>query len=104
MGYQGLLGTKLGTTPIRPTMMNPVDDDDYQTSPQGYLARCRDRLREGTKAGIFYAALELRGCIEARHAEYFEHHEPLSGTKFQPWRLGESQKVVAKITEGALLH
>lgn len=46
---------------------------------------------------------ELRGCIEARHAEYFEHHEPLSSTKFQPWRLGENQKVVAKITEGDLI-
>lgn len=75
-------------------------DDDYKVSPQAYLARCRERLLEGTKQAIFYAAVEIRCCVEARLAEYFEHYEPLRRSKFQPYRLGENQRAVSKITTG----
>lgn len=75
-------------------------NDDYRVSPQAYLARCRERLLEGTKQAIFYAAVEMRCCVEARQAEYFEHYQPLIRKRFQPYRLGENQKTVSKITSG----
>jgi hypothetical protein len=78
-------------------------DDDYKITPQAYLTRCRERLLEETKQALFYAAVELRCCVEARLAEYFEHHENLKHRRFQPYRLGENQRTVSKIAAGDVI-
>ena len=77
-------------------------DDDYQTSAQAYLARCREQLVSGTKRGLFYAAFELRCCVESRLAQYFEHYKPLSLTndKFKPYLLAKNQDKVNTLMAG----
>jgi hypothetical protein len=73
-----------------------ASSDDYQVSPRGYLRRCRDQLLDGSKASLFYAALELRNCVEARLAEYLEHYE-LHTAEIQAFKIGYNAKAVDKM-------
>ncbi|MHB8268489.1 hypothetical protein [Bradyrhizobium sp.] len=44
----------------------------YDATPRGYLARARDCLLKPEPAYLFYAALELRFCIEERQDTYVQ--------------------------------
>ncbi len=75
-------------------------DDEYKITPQAYLALCRGQMLEGTKQGLFYAAFELRCCVEARLAEYFEHYKLLAKGKFEPYLVSKNQKTVNRMMAG----
>lgn len=77
-----------------------IDNDRYGIDARSYLIRCRDRLRENSKASLFYAAFELRNCVEARLAEYIEHYEPLKHKKVKPFKIGENARLVKQINQG----
>lgn len=66
----------------------------YSISSRDYLLRARERLREGTKQGLFYAALELRSGIEARMLEYLREWEHVSKKKKSGWRIINLRKSV----------
>ncbi|MBA2920561.1 hypothetical protein GON01_02510 [Sphingomonas sp. MAH-20] len=69
----------------------------YGTAARDYLARARAALQTGTPQALFYAAYELRCCIEARQAEYTEALLAYEGTKIRPWKLGETnQRIKSK--------
>ena len=72
----------------------------YGVSARSYLERCAKCLREPDLAFLFYAALELRNCVEARQAEYLEHYDPLRNTKVRPYRIGENAKKLTAIHNG----
>jgi hypothetical protein len=69
---------------------------DYSVSAKGYLARARDALVGGSPEGLFYAAFELRCCIETRQAEYAEALSAYKGTKIRPWNIGDTGKRIRK--------
>lgn len=75
----------------------------YGISAQGYLERTRERLLQDTHESLFYAALELRCCVEARQAEYVEHLNAYKGQKVRPYRIGENRQKIAKISGGKLI-
>ena len=72
----------------------------YGVSARSYLERCAKRLREKELASLFYAAFELRNCVEARQAEYLEHYDPVKNKKIRPFKLGENAKKLAAIKKG----
>jgi hypothetical protein len=75
----------------------------YGVTPEAYLTRARDCLRLGTTPSLFYAALELRCCVEARQAEYIEHLVPYKNKKIRPYKIGENREKIAKISGGNLI-
>ena len=77
--------------------------NDYGTSPQAYLARARRCLERGTKEGLFHAAFELRCCVEARLAEYFELCESLAGKRLQMHKATDNQRTINAITSGDVI-
>jgi len=75
----------------------------YGVSAQAYLERARNRLLENTHEALFYAALELRCCVEARQAEYVRHLSAYKGQKVRPYRIGENREKIAKISGGKVI-
>lgn len=63
----------------------------YDSSPHGYLARAKLRLCEGTPEALFYAAFELRCCVESRQDWYANAMEHLR-VKIRPWKITETAK------------
>lgn len=68
-----------------------MTQDHYPTAAQSYLRRARDRILEGTTASLFYAAFELRACIEARVVEYAETLPHIKGKKITSWQLAKAK-------------
>lgn len=62
----------------------------YGVSAAAYLARARQALQSGEQRSLFYAAFELRSCIEARQAEYVQALLAYKKTKIKPWNIGEN--------------
>jgi hypothetical protein len=62
---------------------------DYPVTPQDYLARARERLISNDPANLFYAAFELRCCVESRQADYLDALEKYQGVKVKGWKVGE---------------
>jgi hypothetical protein len=63
----------------------------YDSSPHGYLARAKQRLCERTHEALFYAAFELRCCVESRQDWYADAIEHLR-VKITPWKIGQTAK------------
>ncbi len=68
----------------------------YDSSPHGYLARAKLRLCEGTHEALFYAAFELRCCVESRQDSYADAMEHLR-VKITPWKIGETAKRLERV-------
>lgn len=83
--------------------MNNEDSEVYGVSAISYLRRARARILEENKPALFYAALELRCCVEARQAEYIEHLSAYKGQKLRPYRIGENRTKIAQISGGQLI-
>ena len=77
--------------------------EGYDVTAKGYLSRCAARLRENDLASLFYAAAELRCCVETKLAEYFEHYEPYRKRRVQAFKIGENAKLVRKIIAGEVI-
>lgn len=61
----------------------------YPILARDYLSRAKSALEERGQQGLFYAAFELRCCIEARQAEYVEALSAYKDTKIRPWKLSQ---------------
>ncbi|WP_022673636.1 hypothetical protein [Novosphingopyxis baekryungensis] len=70
--------------------------DDYKVTDRAYLARCRGWIIEGRKAGLFYAAFELKCFLEAKLGEYLENWEGRPLKKVQVHRIKDNVKSLAK--------
>jgi hypothetical protein len=70
----------------------------YSVSSRAYLARANQRLREQTLESLFYAALELRCCVETRQEEYATALDFLK-TKVKPWKIGKTAMTLERVFE-----
>lgn len=70
----------------------------YSVSSRAYLTRANRRLRDQTHEALFYAALELRCCVEARQEEYATALEFLK-TKVKPWKIGKTAMTLEGVFE-----
>lgn len=68
----------------------------YSVSANAYLSRAKAALMTGKPEALFYAALELRCCIETRQAEYAEALIAYKGTRIKPWNIGDIGKKIRK--------
>ncbi|UDF05357.1 hypothetical protein [Asticcacaulis sp. AND118] len=75
----------------------------YGVAAGSYLHRARERLLDGTKESLFYAALELRCCVETRQAEYLEHLNAYKGKKVRPYKIGDNRSKIEKISGGKVI-
>jgi hypothetical protein len=62
---------------------------EYRTSSRDYLLRAQERLRDGTREALFYAAFELRCGIEARMRQYLEVCDHISKKKKEGWKIAD---------------
>ena len=62
---------------------------EYGISSRDYLLRARERLGEGTKQALFYAAFELRCGIESRMHQYLEVWDHISKKKKEGWKIAD---------------
>lgn len=69
---------------------------DYPVIARFYLRRAKHALRKRDPRTLFYAAFELRCCVEARQAEYAEALVALKGSKIKPWNVGDTGKRIRK--------
>lgn len=65
---------------------------EYLVTPQDYLARARDRLLSNDPYNLFYAALELRCCVESRQADYLDALDFYRGNKIKHWQVGQTSR------------
>ena len=72
----------------------------YGISARAYLERAKQRLLEHTKEALFYAAFELRCCVESRQEEYATEIEFIK-TKIKPWKIGETAKRLEHIFDSS---
>jgi hypothetical protein len=70
----------------------------YLVTSRAYLARAKRRLKDQTLEGLFYAAFELRCCVETRQEEYATALEFLK-TKVKPWKIGKTAMTLERIFE-----
>jgi hypothetical protein len=66
---------------IEPTTMK------YGTHSRDYLRRARQRLDEGCRDSLFYAAFEIRAGVEARMQQYLQAQEDASRKKKRGWKI-----------------
>jgi hypothetical protein len=70
----------------------------YSVSATGYLERARAALLSKEPNFLFYAALELRCCVEARQLEYAESHSALKNTTIKSWKIADTGKRIEKVS------
>lgn len=68
-----------------------MTENHYPTAAQSYLRRARERILEGNAESLFYAAFELRACIEARVVEYAETLPNIKGKRVTSWQLAKAR-------------
>lgn len=68
----------------------------YEISADAYLSRARKALAIGDLDALFYAAYELRCCVETRQAEYADALLAFKGTKIKPWKIGDTGKRIRR--------
>ena len=73
-------------------VLTAVDTMTYAVSPQEYLARARQRLISNDPSSLFYAAFELRCCVESRQADYLDALEFYRGKKAKHWKVGDTSR------------
>jgi hypothetical protein len=76
---------------------SPTRADEYSISAQAYLERARARLAENSNLALFYAAFELRCCIEARQDSYVEAQKRYLSSIPQSYKIGKKAKELNKI-------
>jgi hypothetical protein len=70
----------------------------YSVSARGYLQRARSALMSSSNESLFYAAFELRCCIETRQQDYAEALSNIKGSTIKPWKIAETGKRIRKIS------
>jgi len=69
----------------------------YRTNSKSYLERAKFCLEQGKIEFLFYAALELRCCIEERQSEYLIAQEKYRESLPPSWKLGQQAAQLRKI-------
>jgi hypothetical protein len=75
--------------------------EKYDISPRGYLYRARTALVGERPESLFYAALELRCCVERRQADYAHALLKYKGTQLKPWNVGKNRAKIRGVTASA---
>jgi hypothetical protein len=71
--------------------------EDYGIGSASYLARAKSRLEQREPASLFYAALELRCCVEARQDEYLEAQKRYRRSLPRSWQIGKKARELDSI-------
>ena len=72
-------------------------ENDYGVSSRSYLSRARDCLLNGGLRYLFYAAFELRCCVEARQDEYLEAQKRYRRSSPRSWEINKKSKELERI-------
>jgi hypothetical protein len=72
----------------------------YDVSARGYLARAKEQLLQNSSQSLFYAAFELRCCVETRQEEYATEIAYIK-TKIKPWKIGATAKQLEKMFDSS---
>ena len=73
----------------------------YDISARGYLARAKQQLlHRSMRDSLFYAAFELRCCVEARQEEYATEIEYIKA-KIKPWNIGATARQLEKMFDNS---
>jgi len=72
----------------------------YRVSAEGYLARAQTQLALGSSEALFYAAFELRACIEARQDQYLDAQRAYARGIPRSWKIGNQRRELSRIFEG----
>lgn len=68
--------------------MSPeITSEQYFVDAKSYLVRGRSQLQSGTRAGLFYAAFELRAGTQRRLQEYLEIQKDISEKVKRGWEI-----------------
>ncbi len=70
----------------------------YPVSAKAYLERAKVALVKGDPEGLFYAAFEIRCCVETRQAEYAEALSAYQGTKIRPWKIRDTGQRIRRVS------
>ncbi|MEP0144511.1 MAG: hypothetical protein ABJP02_10400 [Parasphingorhabdus sp.] len=62
----------------------------YDISATGYLKRAKEALQKKDVRNLFYAAFELRCCIETRQGEYANALLAYENVKVKPWNVKQT--------------
>jgi hypothetical protein len=68
----------------------------YHISPHAYLDRAKQRLRDGTAESLFYAAFEIRCCVESRQECYADAIEHMR-IEIRSWKHKETARRLEKV-------
>jgi hypothetical protein len=71
--------------------------DEYDDTPRGFLSRARQCLENADPAQLFYAALELRFCVEARQDEYVYAQRRYIKSAPPAYRIGSQAAALRKL-------
>ena len=71
--------------------------DSYGVDPDAYLVRARRCLQSESPEMLFYAAFELRCCVEARQNEYLAAQRKFVRRSLKTWKAGPRSKVLNEI-------
>lgn len=72
---------------------------DYPVSPDAYLKRARDQLKNESAQSLFYAAFELRCFVESRQDQYLDAQKEYARSVPKKWRIGAQGKALSAIFE-----
>ncbi|MEM1160183.1 MAG: hypothetical protein AAGJ28_04565 [Pseudomonadota bacterium] len=70
---------------------------EYPVNPTAHLERAVQCLQKNTAPHLFYAAFEIRCCVELRQNEYLEAQEEYRSSLPKRFRIGQQAKELAKI-------
>ena len=76
----------------------------YGFAPEDYLIRARDRIKENSPEGLFYAALELRSYLEARQHEYLSAQKEYAKSFPKLWETTKQWKALKKVYANDIQH
>src|SRR5262249_953257 len=65
-----------------------------------YLTRAKEQLLQNSSQSPFYAAFELRCCVETRQEEYATEIEYIKA-KIKPWNIGATAKQLEKMFDSS---
>ena len=75
-------------------MAKTEENDGYGTSEHAYLERAKQMLNDGRKPQLFYAALELRCCIESRQDTYVQAQKQYARSIPRSWQIGPKARTL----------
>ena len=69
----------------------------YAIDSGSYLSRAKARILDNSRESLFYAAYELRCCIEARQEEYLQAQRDYAKSIPKSWNIGKQHAALESI-------